>query len=402
MKIGILTYHSVPNFGANLQVYSTVGYLRNIGAEPIVINWVAKELDENYGKGNPSEQIEAHRNFIKNYLPLSELCRTTEDVASVIKTNNIECVVIGSDVVLQHKTLLSRMKITKRGIQIKQKRANITFPNPFWGSFIPLIDKKITVALMSAASQNMPYFFIRGSLKQQIGEALLRFNHVFVRDDFTRNMITYFTKEKLVPDITPDPVFAFNQNITNQLSKAEIQSKFDLPEKYVLFSFKNKNIVTENWLKSCLALLEKNNLTGVILTMPGGVIFKNLSAKVIAPPLNPMEWYNLIRYSSGYIGENMHPIVVSLHNSVPFFAFDDYGTVRMKYFVNEKSSKIHNILSIAGFLENRVGTLGKKYSCPTPEKVIGLITDFNFEKCNRFSDKQLSGFNKMMESIIKM
>ena len=43
MKIGILTYHSVYNFGANLQVLSTVGYLKNNGFEPIVINWIPED-----------------------------------------------------------------------------------------------------------------------------------------------------------------------------------------------------------------------------------------------------------------------------------------------------------------------------------------------------------------------
>jgi glycerol-3-phosphate cytidylyltransferase-like family protein len=169
MKVGILTYHSVPNFGANLQAYSTAGYYKENGHEPIIINWVAKELDEKYGKDNPFEQTNAHRKFIEEYLPLSKLCRTTEEVAAIIKELDIDGVVIGSDVVLQHKTFLSRIKLTKRGIKIKQKRANITFPNPFWGSFIQFLDKKIPVSLMSVASQNMPYNFIRGQLKHRIG-----------------------------------------------------------------------------------------------------------------------------------------------------------------------------------------------------------------------------------------
>lgn len=31
MKIGILTYHCVPNFGAQLQTISTVGYVKKNG-----------------------------------------------------------------------------------------------------------------------------------------------------------------------------------------------------------------------------------------------------------------------------------------------------------------------------------------------------------------------------------
>lgn len=38
----------------------------------------------------------------------------------------------------------------------------------------------------------------------------------------------------------------------------------------------------------------------------------------ISLPLSPIDWYALIKYSSGYIGNNMHPIVVSLHNQISF------------------------------------------------------------------------------------
>jgi hypothetical protein len=399
MKIGIITYHSVYNFGANLQAHSTVGYLRNNGFEPIIINWIAQDLEAGYNKGNPEAQIEAHRNFVERYLPLTELCRTTDDVVRVIKEKNIQAILIGSDAVLQHKTLWSRLRFTKKGIQIKEKRTNTIFPNPFWGSFISDIDKNIPVSLMSASSQNMDYILIRGSLRKKIGNALLQFKHITVRDEWTQKMVSYFTKQKIVPEVTPDPVFGYNQNINEQVTKETILKKFDLPENYVLFSFKNKGVVSEEWLNSCQQILEEKKLTGVVLTMPGGVIFKNAPMKVISPPLCPLEWYALIKYSSGYVGENMHPVVVALHNSVPFYSFDFYGIINYKYFVNEKSSKIYHILEQAGFLENRVCTLYKQYTVPSPQKVIQLIQNFDTEKCSRFSQRQVEKYNKMMKQL---
>lgn len=38
MKIGILTYHAACNFGAFLQLLSTVEHVRKRGLEPLVIN----------------------------------------------------------------------------------------------------------------------------------------------------------------------------------------------------------------------------------------------------------------------------------------------------------------------------------------------------------------------------
>src|SRR5450759_3170891 len=102
MKIGILTYHSVYNFGANLQVLSTVGYLKNNGFEPIVINWMPVDLEARYNRTVPSIQAEAHKKFVRNYLPCTKLCRDEIDISNVIADQEIKGVLIGSDAVLQH------------------------------------------------------------------------------------------------------------------------------------------------------------------------------------------------------------------------------------------------------------------------------------------------------------
>lgn len=400
MKIGILTYHSVYNFGANLQVYSTVEYLKNKGYDPLVINWVPEELEAGYNRSNPPEQAAAHNDFIRRNLPLTTLCRNDAEVVETIEENGIEAIIIGSDAVLQHHTFLSRVRVGKKGISIKEKRSNAIFPNPYWGSFIPYLKKKIPVSVMSASSQNARYKQIRGKLRKKIGKALQQFKVITVRDDWTRKMVYYLTQGQINPNITPDPVFAYNQNIPNQLTKEEIQSKFNLPENYILLSFKNKGVVNEDWLKSFDNEAKRHQYDSILLTMPGGLIFDNPPIKTISPPLLPSEWYALIRYASGYVGENMHPVVVALHNIVPFFSFDNYGIIRLKYFVNDSSSKIYDLLSRAGFLSNRISTLGKGYHGISPKEVIDGILRFDKERCEHFSLLQLDRYNKMMEEII--
>jgi hypothetical protein len=152
-------------------------------------------------------------------------------------------------------------------------------------------------------------------------------------------------------------------------------------------------------LSSCNEALKDTGYKPVYLTAPGGIIFNNVPFKVIAPPLSPIDWYALIKYSSGYIGENMHPIIVALHNAVPFFSFDSYGIVKYKYQVNEKSSKIYHILDKAGFLYNRTTTLGKNYIFPDVSKVLEAVRNFDRAKCENFSEKQSIEYNKMMKSL---
>ena len=52
MRIGLLAYHSACNFGANLQLLSTIGFLKKEGHTPIVINWIPASLEKEYEKKN--------------------------------------------------------------------------------------------------------------------------------------------------------------------------------------------------------------------------------------------------------------------------------------------------------------------------------------------------------------
>src|SRR6056297_1955798 len=108
MKIGILTYHFVYNFGANLQVYSTFNYLKKQGYSPLVINYIPEDLEEGYTKSNHPEQILAHKTFISENLECSEICRSEKDIAKTIEKNDIKSVIVGSDAVLKLKPFLSR------------------------------------------------------------------------------------------------------------------------------------------------------------------------------------------------------------------------------------------------------------------------------------------------------
>ena len=84
MKIGILTYHWVYNFGANLQTLSTIGYLRKRGHTPIVINWIPEDSKADYDKTTDLEMIKIFREFQSSHYPLSRLCRNSKDVADVM------------------------------------------------------------------------------------------------------------------------------------------------------------------------------------------------------------------------------------------------------------------------------------------------------------------------------
>ena len=133
--------------------------------------------------------------------------------------------------------------------------------------------------------------------------------------------------------------------------------------------------------------------------------------RIIGLPLDPLIWYALICYSSGYIGERMHPIIVCLHNGIPFFSFDEYGRVAFRFFARKRfwirkyyrdwrSSKIYHIIKKADLLDNWY-SYHKQNTPPSPTEVVNRILSFNLERCKRFSIKESNEYQHGMSYVLR-
>jgi polysaccharide pyruvyl transferase WcaK-like protein len=398
MKIGILAYHRAYNFGANLQIFSTVSYLSKHGHTPIIIDWYPKDLETQDSNITSKEQISVHLDFQKNF-SLTKRCFTDDEIAAVIKVENIDAIIVGSDAVVQHHPILIR---TALGWLIEFTE-NRRFPNPFWGTFYDKLDRKIPMAMMSVSCQQSQYKLLCRFEKENLKRHIANFSYISSRDDWTSKMFSYVTNKRINPSITPDPVFAFNYNIDSIPSKEEILKKYNLPEKYFLFSFMKDNQVSIDWLKEFELLALKDEVSCVALPFPQGIKFKHPFKKEVSLPLPPIDWYSLIKYSQGYIGNNMHPIIVSLHNGIPCFSFDNYGNISIG-FVNSKSSKIYHIMDAFNVLSNRV--TGKRrvwvplMTMPEPLFVYEKITSFNSERVLEISRRYYNEYLHMMAEML--
>jgi len=397
MKVGILTYHWVANFGANLQTLSTINYLIKRGDEPIVINWIPEDLENIYNKSITSEQIIVHKEFAEQFYTVTKICRNSVEIADEIRSNQIGFVIVGSDAVLAYIPVLERFKLSKRGLWYYKQAIDSDFPNSFWGDFISLTSK-VPVALMSASAQHTKFHLIRSnSRKKEFNNALSQFSFISVRDIWTKKMVNYLTNNTIDPAITPDPVFAFNYNHPIYFTKEQIRKKFNLPKKYILFSAPPE-ILKDDWIFHIQKLFLNEGYTSIELPKPSGFQNMILNDKIFLP-ISPLEWYYLIKYSGGYIGELMHPILVSLHNSVPFFSFDTYGFKRggkMKF----ESSKIFHILSKYDFLDHYYSVVHHD-KFPTPPEVYNAIKYFDFKKCEEKSVMMYDEYKQMMEELFK-
>jgi hypothetical protein len=405
MKIGLLAYHAVCNFGAMLQLLSTYMFLKNHGHEPVIINWVAKDLENYYAQNTPISQIE---NQLKLRLQLwkeTALCRTIKDVANIISNEQIDAVIIGSDAVAQHHPLFERIVFPCRNIiAINSVTSDVVFPNPFWGIWTDYLDKPVPVALMSAASQDSKYKYISKKLRKQMKERIMAFSYVSVRDVDTQKMFSFITEGQCCPSVTPDPVFAFNQNAVSLVpSKEELMKKYGLSGKYMLISFKNEKRcnVSQTWLNKFQDIAKHHGIQCVSLPFSTSLSAGELESE-IALPLNPIDWYALLKYSCGYIGNNMHPIVVCIHNTVPFFSFDNYGTKHANgLFCDSSTSKIRHILKVANLLDCRIASNSLFRRTPSPEHVFNKLQTFDKAKCKNFAQGYLNKYNEMMTKILE-
>ena len=374
MKIGVLAYHSACNYGANLQLLSTIGYLRYKGYEPFVINYEAQDFIDFYRKGTPLEIYNAFEQFRNTYMPLTRHCSSAEEIAEVIQDIGLQAIIIGSDAVAQHHTLWERLLFpTRKIIFVQSMTSDRLFPNPFWGTFMDYLQERMPMALLSASSQDSNYKLFSSALKKQMWG-------------------------------TPDPVFAFNQNCAEIIpTKEEILAKYNLPENYILLSFLNSHTVSLQWQCEFQKLAEEKGMVCAALPFPQGMKFQHCLKYEIPLPLLPLDWYALIRYSQGYVGHNMHPIVVSLHNANPFFSFDNYGLRKFNgLWSNDYSSKIKHILNLAGLQNNRVSCLRRSFVAPAPQFVFSRLYNFKSEKAKLFAVDYLARYEKMMFNIINL
>ena len=100
MKVGILTFHSSYNFGANLQTLSVQEMLRARGCCPIVIDYRDPWRTEMYHSRVSPTQVQVHEQFIAKYLNTSPRFSSNEEVQQYCN-DTLDVVLVGSDQVFR-------------------------------------------------------------------------------------------------------------------------------------------------------------------------------------------------------------------------------------------------------------------------------------------------------------
>lgn len=398
MRIGILTYYRVPNFGANLQAISTYYCLKKLGHEVVFLNYASPRTRFIQSRVSSNRQVQAHFDFIDKYIPnQTKVLSTSLAVKKEILLRQLDAVIIGSDAVTQHHPLFSTLKLSNLSMYwLMPLEPERRFPNAFWGYRFA---GKIPTAMMSVSSQNSPYKSFSAITNHFMGNLLGKMRYISTRDEWTRDMMLN-ANNSLHIEITPDPVFALNENAKEIIpTETDIRSKFNLPEKYVLVGLRSQSLTLEQ-MSELDNLLNHEGLSCV--SFPVDIIksYKHPFKYSIDEPISPLEWFGLLKYASAYVGSNMHPIVSCLTNGVPCYSLDNWGTTDFWGHKKEcASSKVFDVLHQYGLEGNRSQIeQGKCYV--KMEHIVNMLHSYPKENVLGISRKRYKSYCKMIDNII--
>lgn len=406
MKIGVLTFLHVANFGANLQATSTYCYLKNQGHIPVFINYtsyqvlvvnaIAKYKRKLLHRVVSAQTLEHERFICEQIKKQTRNVHTCSQVFDVIKEEGIEAIIIGSDAVAQHWPLFSTLKLGKhRPFWIEPLQQERRFPNPFWGVGF---SNKIPTAMMSVSSQNSKYHIFTKTVLKRIAKQIDSMTYISVRDAWTKDMMLAAQPSRAI-EVTPDPVFALNYNLGDLIpSENDIRSRFRLPKHYVLVGLRSQ-VYSYEELSELNELFKQEDKECVAFNIDGVYAYKHPFSYEIPLPLNPLDWFALIKFASAYIGSNMHPIVSSLTNGVPCFSIDNWGVV--DFWGNKKSSnssKVYDILSQYD-LTKYWSPINKGRCAVSVYDIVNLLRSFPVETVKETSKQRVEKYKFMMESI---
>lgn len=394
MNVAVLTHCVARNYGANLQALSTALHLKENGFNPVFLKW-----DAYIHEIKCKEQIDLHESFLKKYgFTVTNSCIDDEDFLREIENYQIKNIIVGSDCVLTMGGSSWLPYTIKNGRIVKKEvLKDYIFPNPFWLEY--LYDRKdIRKFLLSASSGTSNIKNISLETRMYMKRLLQKFDYISVRDLYTQRTLKNVLDLENEVILSPDPVFGFNDDLSIFPDEETIKDKYNLPRKYAVVSFYENNLPSVEWFEKLRYELREFDIDLVYIPMPqGGVPSKEI--RTIELPIDPMDWYSIIKYSNGYIGNNMHPIIVSIHNVVPFFSIDIHGKNYLKGKIQlTRNSKETQLLTHLNLMKYHTSQM--LYKVYPIKRIVENMVDFNFEQCSRASRAMKEKFNETMSTII--
>lgn len=297
----ILTHHSLPNFGANLQALATARALQERGIAARFVDFRPPELEAKYADSVVESQRAAHADFVARHLQVTDAVADQAGFAALCSREPADLYVTGSDAVFR--------------LDASSTRADLTFPNPYWlvDAVGSAFESPCKVALAPSA---MGYDFQRlpASVREGARDALADFDLLSVRDAWTGEQVSGLGIEREV-QIVPDPVFSLSP-LLNDLA---LPHRDERP--YVAVCTQGRK--TGAWVAALTQRAEAAGFDTLAVPTPEGRIDYG-TTRSLPLPLDPLTWAGAIAGAAGYVGGRFHPVVVSLAVGNAAVALDLY------------------------------------------------------------------------------
>lgn len=365
MKIGILTLHSVCNFGANLQAYASSNALQNMGHNVRIIDFFNTDMECPKDITDRKQNL-IHRSFVEDHLPLTSRCYHVDDLIKTCGEEKFDYILVGSDAVFL----------------INARRKDIFgLPSPFYCDWIFQTKslKHLKVSSLAASSMGTLFSPLQSKIWFYARKNLNQFSLITVRDSWTKYLFSIIIKDKSKISICPDPV--------SSLKKSDIEKKIEFHQErttpYLLFSA-SQGFFEEEWINKLISIAHLKGYEVGLLPTPESYITGKFDF-IVNYPITPFEWFLWITNSKGYIGMRFHPIVVSLFNGIPFVALDHYVKNYYKLIKLNQSSKTFDLCHRYEYLDNWFDI---RSNVPSPEMVFDRFINFNINSDVVINSKQ--------------
>jgi len=386
MKVGIITHHWLGNFGANLQALSTVRVLRSLGHDPIILNYRIPVIAEKYAEQVCPEQLAIHEQFCRDFLPESEVCIDQQSVADVASRLNLDAVVSGSDAVL---------RLVKGS-----DREDLSFPNSFWLTWAQ--EQGIRTGFLAASSMGSAYYQLDKEVRRGVRQAVSVVDVCSVRDRWTAFMLMLCGVSPFKVKHCPDPVSALS-GVLQDSDLPEIDSG---AEPYILLS-RYSHMLSDEWIAGFVKAANAQGYKVYGLPQPDEEMTGPFD-RILKLPMSPLEWYQWIAKSSGYIGVRFHPIMIAQTCGIPFVALDEYDAAfKMKGRIGSRVAKamrpLARNMSKTYDLSRRIGCeqyvyAPRMYRRLSPEMAFSLLAQ---QRDNPISEKMRNMREEQFRTIIE-
>lgn len=298
-KIGIITFHSVPNYGAMLQAYALQEKLKSLGFETEIIDYKNAKIENRYKIIDPTNM----KTFIKSIIKL------------IINPNKIKRNKVFNKFVKQ-KLKLSKKYLNERALKkdYPEYDVYITGSDQVWNSDITHgvsdiytlnFGKDDILRISYAASIGKSE--INNKDKNDFSEKLKKIDKISVREEDGKNILNNIINKDI--NVVLDPALLFNKKEWEEKIKLNVENK----EKYIVAYVLSPD---EQYIKIVNDLSEKTGLKVVHFGIknPG---YKNVLKSAYTE--GPLEFVNYIKNAEYVVATSFHATVFSIIFNKKFF-----------------------------------------------------------------------------------